>query len=99
MIKVTYDSEVDAKYVSIKEGEFFETKIINDWLFFDVNKAGDVLGIEILDSSKSNVTIATFEDNLVNINFSRKGDGLEPINQDYGTQKEYLESKEFAVAA
>ena len=99
MIKVTYDSEVDAKYVSIKEGEFFETKIINDWLFFDVNKEGDVLGIEILDSSKSDVTIETFENNLVSINFSKKGSGLEPVNQDYDTQKEYLESTEFAVAA
>lgn len=98
MIKVTYDSEVDAKYISIKEGKFHETKIITDWLFFDVNSEGDVLGIEILDSSKSEVRIATFEDNLVNINFLKKSDGLESVDKVYNRQNEYLESEKFAVA-
>lgn len=99
MIKVTYDSDVDAKYISIKEGTFHETKIITDWLFFDVNIEGDVLGIEILDSSTSEVRIATFEDNLVNINFMKKNDSSESVNKVYNKQKEYLESEKFAVAA
>jgi uncharacterized protein YuzE len=99
MIKITYDSKVDAKYISIKEGRFHETKIINDWLFFDVNIEGDVLGIEILDSSKSEVRIATFEDNLVKINFLKKSDGLESINKVYNKRRGYLKSEKFAVVA
>jgi uncharacterized protein YuzE len=64
MIKVTYDKEVDAKYVSIRSGKVHETKTINEWLFVDVDSEGSVLGIEILDSSKNNVNITTLDNEL-----------------------------------
>jgi uncharacterized protein YuzE len=99
MIKVTYDSDVDAKYISIKDGEFFETKIINDWLFYDVNLDGDVLGIEILDSSKNEISITTLEDNLMHINYFIKSDKPEIVQDFDNKQKEYLISESFAVAA
>jgi uncharacterized protein YuzE len=99
MIKVTYDNEVDAKYISIKEGKFYETKTINDSLFFDVDIEGDVLGVEILDSSKSEVTIETFDNNLVNITYLKKNEGLKSVDKAYNKQKEYIESEKFAVAA
>lgn len=99
MIKVTYDSDVDAKYISIKDGEFFETKIINDWLFYDVNLDGDVLGIEILDSSKNEISITTLEDNLMHINYFIKSDKPEIVQNFDNKQTEYLISESFAVAA
>ncbi len=98
MIKVTYDSDVDAKYIYIKEGKFHETKAVNDWLYFDVNAENEVLGIEILDSTNNEVTLSTFEDNLLNITFTRNSGKAMPINE-LNSQNEYLESEKFVVAA
>ena len=53
MKKVVYDKEIDAKYLTIKSGDIFETKEIRDWLILDFDKSGDILGIEILDSSEN----------------------------------------------
>jgi uncharacterized protein YuzE len=66
-MKIKYDSKIDAKYVTIKSGKVASTKPINDWLFFDVNKNGEVLGVEILDASVNYVTLQTDGDNLVAI--------------------------------
>ncbi|MFT5179564.1 MAG: hypothetical protein ACI9GH_000464 [Candidatus Paceibacteria bacterium] len=57
MINITYDKAVDAKYISIKKGKIFKTKILKDWLNLDFNKKGDVLGVEILNASKNPVFI------------------------------------------
>lgn len=64
-MKITYDKKVDAKYVSIKKGKVFKTKSLNESIFYDVNKEGEVLGIEILDSSKNDVIILIDGDILV----------------------------------
>jgi len=100
MLKVTYDTEVDAKYVSVKDGKIKETKIINDWLFFDCDDKGDVIGIEILDASKNHVTVSAFDGDLVNVNFVENASGGASYNKDFGEQKgKYLRSNKAAVLA
>ena len=64
-MEVTYDIQSDSKYVQIKKGVVASTKEDRDWLFFDCNKEGEILGIEILDASKHAVNILTFKDILL----------------------------------
>jgi len=98
MIKVTYDSEVDAKYVSIKKGKIHETKTIKDWLFFDVDKEGDVLGVEILNSSKNEVAVSTFENKLASIDFIQKDKDKKSLSKNYERREEYINSESAAFA-
>ena len=57
MIKETYNKEADAKYMFIKNGEISKTECVNDWLYIDFDKLGNVIGLEILDSSKHPVSV------------------------------------------
>lgn len=98
MIKVTYDNEVDAKYVSIKEGKVYETKIINDWLFFDVDKNGNVLGVEILDSSKRAFSLFTFDNELSELVIPNADDSTQPLNKIDTIQRKYATSTEAVLA-
>lgn len=66
-MKISYDKEVDAKYISITEGVVHETKVLKDWLMLDLDAKGDILGIEILDASKNLVSITTEEGKLQEI--------------------------------
>lgn len=71
-MKVSYDKIVDAKYITFKKGKVFATKPLNDWLFLDINKKGEVLGVEILDASKNEVALQTDGVNLVSIEIFTK---------------------------
>lgn len=93
MIKVTYDGEVDAKYVSIKKGKVHETKIIEDWLFFDLNQQGQILGIEILDVSKNDVTIYSLDDEVLHVGFSGNVSNGERFEQDFKVTSEYTNAE------
>lgn len=95
MIKVTYDSEVDAKYVSIKEGKIHETKIVNDWLFLDLDEKGSVLGVEILDSSKRLFSLSTLDNELDGISIS--DEKIESLNLSQNNDW-YVASKEVMLA-
>lgn len=98
MMKVTYDTEVDAKYVSIKKGKVFDTKIINDWLFFDINKDGEVIGIEILGYSKNDVRITVDQGNLSQVFFdSKTHSGVEDQFKSVNRNKIVAESAVIAV--
>ena len=59
-MQIKYDKEIDAKYVRIKKGKISHTKKEQDWLLFDCDQNGEVLGIEILDASKHLVSFSTF---------------------------------------
>ena len=50
-MKITYDKEADAMYLYLKKGKHFKTIKLKDLLLADINKAGNILGIEILDVS------------------------------------------------
>ncbi|MBU4070395.1 MAG: DUF2283 domain-containing protein [Nanoarchaeota archaeon] len=63
-MKITFDKEADAVYIEFSSGEFASNKKIDDNTIIDLDKDGNILGIEILSVSKrmpndflSNVTI------------------------------------------
>lgn len=51
-MKITYDKNADAMYIEIIDGEFFTNKKTGDNIIIDLDKEGNILGIEILDVSK-----------------------------------------------
>ncbi len=63
-MKITFDKEADAVYIEFSSGEFASNKKIDDNTIIDLDKEGNILGIEILSVSEtmpndflSNVTI------------------------------------------
>lgn len=52
-MKITYDKKVDAMYIKLKVGNYDHTKKVTDDILVDVNKKGEILGLEILDASRN----------------------------------------------
>jgi uncharacterized protein YuzE len=50
-MKATYDKITDAMYLRLKNGKVARTQKIEDRLLVDVDKKGNILGIEMLDVS------------------------------------------------
>ena len=50
-MKITYDTEADALYIHICDGEFGENREPMAGVILDIGKHGELLGIEILDAS------------------------------------------------
>lgn len=75
-MKVSYDKSVDAKYVTIKSGKVSETKPLNEWLFVDLNKKGQILGVEILDASRNVVHIYTDGREVIYLNYEEGAPSL-----------------------
>lgn len=57
-MKIKYDKTIDVMYIPLKKGAYSHSKKVTDEIIVDVSKAGKVLGIEILDASK---TISGFQ--------------------------------------
>ncbi len=52
-MKISYDSEVDAAYIRLKEGKFeVTTQRLTEEIAINYAGDGSVVGIEILDASK-----------------------------------------------
>mgnify|MGYP001566326678 CR=1 FL=1 len=51
-MEIRYDKEADAMYIKFKEGEFGSNKIIDRETIIDLDKKGNILGIELLSVSK-----------------------------------------------
>lgn len=51
-MKIEFDPEIDALYVQLAEGDIEKTEEIKKGMMLDYDKAGNVLGIEILNVSK-----------------------------------------------
>ena len=64
-MKITYDIQADAKYISIREGEVAATDIVEDWLMVDKDISGTVLGIEVLGASENFLHVDTDGKNLL----------------------------------
>ncbi|MBI2670877.1 DUF2283 domain-containing protein [Candidatus Woesearchaeota archaeon] len=47
-MKISYDPEADAMYITLRQGKIDHTKEIDDNTIIDFDKSGKVLGIEIL---------------------------------------------------
>jgi len=52
-MKIIFDREADAVYIELGEGDFASNKIIDSKTIIDLDKKGKILGIELLDVSKS----------------------------------------------
>jgi uncharacterized protein YuzE len=50
-MNISYDSKADALYIQFQKGKVKETLKIIDGLLVDVDQAGRIFGIEILDAS------------------------------------------------
>ena len=51
-MEINYDKKADALYIEIRKGEFSENKKIDDFTIIDLDKDGNILGIEFLEVSK-----------------------------------------------
>lgn len=56
-MRITYDEEVDALYISFKAAEQVETQRIDEDIAFDYDEEGKIAGIEVLDASQRVVGI------------------------------------------
>ncbi|MDI6591784.1 MAG: DUF2283 domain-containing protein [Patescibacteria group bacterium] len=48
-MKIKYDKNADAMYIYLRKGRIEKTIKVNNQLLIDVDKKGNVIGIEILD--------------------------------------------------
>jgi len=51
-MEITFDKKADAMYIYLKRKKVFETKEITNDTIADLDKDGNVIGIEILSASK-----------------------------------------------
>ncbi|MBI2108092.1 DUF2283 domain-containing protein [Candidatus Woesearchaeota archaeon] len=51
-MEISYDKEADAMYIEFRKGEFNKNKKVDDFTIIDLDKNGNMLGIELLDASK-----------------------------------------------
>ena len=47
-MKISYDTEADALYIGLTEGEISETREVLPGVILDISKKGHLLGIEVL---------------------------------------------------
>jgi uncharacterized protein YuzE len=52
-MKINYDKVADAIYMSFRKGKIAKTVELEDRLIADVDKKGNVLGIELLDAGNT----------------------------------------------
>jgi len=51
-MEISYDKQADAMYIEFRKGEFAKNKKIDDFTVIDLDKDGNILGIELLEVSK-----------------------------------------------
>ena len=52
-MKIDYDTQAEAMYIQLREGEIEDTLEVNPHVFVDVDASGEPLGIEILFSQRT----------------------------------------------
>jgi uncharacterized protein YuzE len=55
--RVSYDSVADALYIRVRDDRVADSLEVDSGLIVDFNKRGEVVGVEILNYSKSNVDL------------------------------------------
>ena len=55
--KVKYDPTADALYIKIKEDKIKDTAEIDTNIIVDYNEKGEIIGIEILNFSKTKINL------------------------------------------
>ena len=51
-MKIEYDREVDAVYISLQQKEVAKTIELSDVVNVDLDEAGNLIGIEVLDATQ-----------------------------------------------
>jgi len=51
-MKITFDKKADAMYIYLKKKKIFKTKKITNDTLVDLDKEGNIIGIELLSVSK-----------------------------------------------
>jgi uncharacterized protein YuzE len=51
-MRISYDTEADALYIRIGEGEFKENREVLPGIVLDIGENGELLGIEVLEASR-----------------------------------------------
>lgn len=51
-MRITYDTQADAMYITFQEGEFASNKEVEEGIVLDLGKRHELLGIEVLEVSK-----------------------------------------------
>ncbi len=65
-MKINYDKIADAVYLKIRNGKIDKSKKVNDNIILDLNKKGDVVGIEMLEYSSSKESLENLEKDIKN---------------------------------
>ena len=52
-MKIDYDKIADAMYMTLRKGKVVKSVELEDRLIADIDKKGDILGIEILDAGNT----------------------------------------------
>ena len=50
-MKITYDEEADALYLTLRETEYYESDEVKEGLIIDYDREGNPIGVEILRAS------------------------------------------------
>lgn len=45
-MEINYDKEADAMYIELRKGHFAKNKKLDDFTILDLDKEGNILGIE-----------------------------------------------------
>ena len=56
-LRVSYDKVADALYIRVKEGKVSDSVEVNERIIADLNERGEIIGLEILNFSKSGVDL------------------------------------------
>ncbi len=56
-LRVSYDKVADALYIRVKEGKVSDSVEVNERIIADLNERGKIIGLEILNFSKSGVDL------------------------------------------
>lgn len=52
-MRINFDKKADALYIRFSEEKYFESEELRDGVILDLDKSGNVIGLEILDVSKN----------------------------------------------
>ncbi len=56
-LKVSYDRVADALYIRLREGSVADSVELNEGIIVDLNERGEIVGLEIINFSKSGVDL------------------------------------------
>jgi len=56
--RVSYDSVADALYIRVRDDKVADSLEVNEGVVVDFNEYGEVVGVEILGFSKSNIDLS-----------------------------------------